>query len=182
MSRWKFIPKKVVHHCDDPEADATDFAHPAYWRGEDMGVFGATRRILEALAFGKQGGVTASPELNKARELVEECRELVYQAADALQWCSVSSDFALGGQARIGWTTVIEPVLRRYYLLDINLNKLQGELKEARSYAYKIMDPLNVPIRRLRTVNLRGVHCKWSAVRDRGSAPLVVLNPGCNGV
>jgi hypothetical protein len=41
--------------CDDPELDATDFAHPAWWRGNDAGCAAIVRRIEEILE-GKDTG------------------------------------------------------------------------------------------------------------------------------
>ena len=32
--RWRLI-KKIDKCWDDPQCDATDFAHPAWWRGEE---------------------------------------------------------------------------------------------------------------------------------------------------
>jgi hypothetical protein len=51
---------------NDPLLDGTDFAHPAYWRGQESGVDGACMRIEEVLDGKYSGaGVIAHPRLEK---------------------------------------------------------------------------------------------------------------------
>lgn len=57
-----------------------------------------------------------SPLLSIEVELEEVKRERD-QLLDALQWCSASSDFHVGGYARKGWLKVCAPLieLKPYY-------------------------------------------------------------------
>jgi hypothetical protein len=120
---WKFKPVKPQMRLpyDDPTADGTDYAHPAYWRGEDMGVYGTSYRVFEVLT-GEARGLTGCRELNKATLLIQDLRALAYAAIGALQWCSDSQDFAI--------KKVCEPVLRDYQRVDTCLNLLKVHLKE----------------------------------------------------
>jgi len=53
---------------DDPDDDCTDFAHPAYWRGEKDGVRGAVMRIRKVLNGEDDGsGVMGCEELEQLR-------------------------------------------------------------------------------------------------------------------
>jgi hypothetical protein len=56
---------------DDTPLDGTEFAHPAYWRGQESGVDGACMRIEEVLDGKYSGaGVLAHPRLeNLVRRL-----------------------------------------------------------------------------------------------------------------
>jgi hypothetical protein len=57
--------KRLLHDTDD----ATDGAHPAWWRGHDHGARAATEAILRALDGTDDGtGTLACPELQRARE------------------------------------------------------------------------------------------------------------------
>lgn len=67
---------------DDPELDATDFAHPAWWRGEKHGHFAAVRRLQEVLDGKDDGAGAMEEEIEKARRDIlalrnarEECEE-----------------------------------------------------------------------------------------------------------
>lgn len=53
---------------DNPEFDNTDFAHPAFWRGQDDGINGACR-VLEKVLDGKDdgGGAIGSKRLEDLR-------------------------------------------------------------------------------------------------------------------
>ena len=51
----KLVYVKLLTMPDDPEADCTDFAHPAWWRGEKYGVREAVRKVNEILD-GKDDG------------------------------------------------------------------------------------------------------------------------------
>jgi hypothetical protein len=61
---------------DDPELDATDGAHPAWWRGNDAGVAGACR-VLAAVLDGSDGGsgVVGFEPLEMLRGRLREQRE-----------------------------------------------------------------------------------------------------------
>jgi len=62
------ISRKVSGYKDDPEADGTDFAHPAFWRGQDDGVRGAVMRIRQVLDGKDDGsGVIGDEGLEKLR-------------------------------------------------------------------------------------------------------------------
>lgn len=51
---------------DDPNMDATDGAHPAWWRGEEYGAMSVARRVLEMLKPEAKGPYNFSaPELNE---------------------------------------------------------------------------------------------------------------------
>jgi hypothetical protein len=53
---------------DHPDWDATDAAHPAWWRGNDRGVQATAERIQSALDGSDDGsGVIGSKELERAR-------------------------------------------------------------------------------------------------------------------
>lgn len=79
---WKLKAELLI---DYPVNDATDAAHPAWWRGNDMGVASATRRIQKTLDGKDDGsGVIACPELEKARRDVLELRRLLEVAMKAL--------------------------------------------------------------------------------------------------
>lgn len=57
LERWNY---------DDPENDATDFAHPAWWRGNDHGVETVCQILLAVLDGSKKpGGRYASERLQK---------------------------------------------------------------------------------------------------------------------
>lgn len=38
--------------------------------------------------------------------------EAIGEYVDALQWCSGSEDFSVGGHARVGWEKIAEPLVR----------------------------------------------------------------------
>jgi hypothetical protein len=63
---------------DDPEADGTDNAHPAFWRGQDDGVRGATMRIMQAIEGRDDGsGVIGDEGLEKARRAILAMRKKI---------------------------------------------------------------------------------------------------------
>lgn len=71
MSKLKLIP-------DDPEADGTDYAHPAYWRGSDAGVRGAVMRIRQAIDGHDDGsGVIGDSDLEDVRRKILAMREQI---------------------------------------------------------------------------------------------------------
>ena len=58
---------------DDPEWDGTDYAHPAWWRGNDAGCNATVRRMLDALEGRDDGaGVLGSSEMERARRMILE--------------------------------------------------------------------------------------------------------------
>lgn len=62
-------PKPPSFIQDFPENDCTDFAHPAWWRGNDAGVAGAVRSIKDILDSKEIHGVCQQP-LQGIRERV----------------------------------------------------------------------------------------------------------------
>lgn len=70
---------------DDPENDHTDYAHPAWWRGNDVGCVMTTLRIKKALDGEDDGsGVIAAPELERVRRRVLCMRYWLTRATEAL--------------------------------------------------------------------------------------------------
>jgi hypothetical protein len=59
---------------DDPETDATDAAHPAWWRGNHSGSLGVTRALAKILKDGKIG-VFAHPEVEDLALKIDELRK-----------------------------------------------------------------------------------------------------------
>ena len=60
---------------DDPEMDATDFAHPAWWRGNDQGVIvlcGMINKILDGNDAGR--GTSREPWESTRRRLIQLAR------------------------------------------------------------------------------------------------------------
>jgi hypothetical protein len=76
----------------DPELDGTDYAHAAWWRGNDAGFAGASR-LFESALNEKPQGVVADVRVQRLREriwgLVEESRKhgerqkLIYMSAQS---------------------------------------------------------------------------------------------------
>jgi len=84
----EYVRKLYQKIKDDPELDATDFAHPAWWRGEEAGVRGVVRLLRKALK-GEPGGVTSvetglEPLRADIHRLVESVRDDI---ADAKSIC-----------------------------------------------------------------------------------------------
>ena len=68
---------------DDPEMDATDFAHPAWWRGNDQGVIvlcGMINKILDGNDAGH--GTSHEPWESTRRRLVALTRSSQTKDAD----------------------------------------------------------------------------------------------------
>lgn len=56
---------------DDPDADATDFAHPAWWRGQEYGVESCCRVIHEAMESGPpESGSSNCLALNRLKRKI----------------------------------------------------------------------------------------------------------------
>jgi hypothetical protein len=77
---WSILglgPKAV----DDPILDATDGAHPAWWRGDDHGAVMAAIR-LEKAVDGKDLGddVIGSPDIERVRRKILALRQSCHQA------------------------------------------------------------------------------------------------------
>ena len=60
---------------DWPAMDATDGAHPAWWRGDDHGVHAACVVLADVLANGHRGAF-ASPELEALARQLDALRTL----------------------------------------------------------------------------------------------------------
>lgn len=59
----------------NPELDATDAAHPAWWRGNDAGVKSAALIVLSLLDGQEpKGGTFALPDLNEIRDKIDHMR------------------------------------------------------------------------------------------------------------
>ena len=54
------LPDAPPSAVDNPDADATDAAHPAWWRGHDQGVW-STCELLTKTLDGVAGGVCREP-------------------------------------------------------------------------------------------------------------------------
>lgn len=68
----KQIKRWIQKHIgwDDPEFDSTDWAHPAWWRGDLHGLQSAAR-LIENIISGKEMGVGAMYEdADKLRQMV----------------------------------------------------------------------------------------------------------------
>lgn len=69
---------------DDPELDATDFAHPAWWRGEEHGVEMTVRALMRVLDEGHQG-TFGSPALETLAQRLSLLRDTEQRLRDALE-------------------------------------------------------------------------------------------------
>lgn len=82
------IPSKLQALRDDPESDATDAAHPAWWRGEEYGAFEMVRMVEKILAGQDSGcGMKGNAKVEKARRdlisLVTALRDAEAKLAEA---------------------------------------------------------------------------------------------------
>ncbi len=68
---------------DDPEWDGTDFAHPAFFRGEQYGGRGTVELILQTLG-GDSGGTCSNERLQLARDRITALLRERDQAREAL--------------------------------------------------------------------------------------------------
>ena len=85
---------------DDPQWDATDAAHPAWWRGNDHGV-AAVVQIINGTLDGKPPGTYGSADLTSAIRRVAEAR------ADGMREAGVTAEIAAERKRQIeeeGWT------------------------------------------------------------------------------
>lgn len=57
----KLLSRFMDNAVDDPMLDATDFAHPAWWRGNDHAFLQMTRKINEILDGKELGGWCREP-------------------------------------------------------------------------------------------------------------------------
>lgn len=60
---------------DNPGLDATDGAHPAWWRGEEYGAKSVVREMLKAFTGPRHDGKFSMPEMNELREKIWALRE-----------------------------------------------------------------------------------------------------------
>jgi len=68
--------KRLRLAWDDPEMDATDGAHPAWWRGNDAGVAGAVGIVTEALDEPLPlAGCVGGADLERVRQRIAALRE-----------------------------------------------------------------------------------------------------------
>jgi hypothetical protein len=72
------------HMPDLPEDDGTDFAHPAWWRGNDAGVIGAARVVERALQVDDWSGTVASSELQAVCDAITHLKARHKQALKLL--------------------------------------------------------------------------------------------------
>ena len=88
--RLKLATEEIVRvrlAYDDPSLDATDGAHPAWWRGCDHGVRKAAESIMEALGTPQPDRLTDPIEYVRQRvaALRERCRRLEADKASMLE-------------------------------------------------------------------------------------------------
>lgn len=69
------LAREALAGRDDPSMDATDYAHPAWWRGNEAGVLGAVSRIREAIEMDDGEGVLGGADLERLRRDVLAGRE-----------------------------------------------------------------------------------------------------------
>lgn len=69
---------------DDPEADGTDYAHPAWWRGQQDGVAGAAMRWREALEKPIPAAGVMHEPLETLRRDTERLRERLRLAEEVI--------------------------------------------------------------------------------------------------
>lgn len=96
---------------DNPENDATDFAHPSWWRGEKYGSIGVARRLQQTIDGKDDGTGTMQPEIEKPRRDILALRARLEAAENV---CEASHD-----------------------LLNIKLETLQAAHANARYEVYK---------------------------------------------
>lgn len=76
---------------DNPDTDGTDFAHPAWWRGNITGVEGAALYVENVLNGADVAGVCNSPRLQAVLERVAALR------GDDVAGCTVDLGMVKGG-------------------------------------------------------------------------------------
>lgn len=73
--------------ADNPEADGTDAAHPAWWRGHDAGCLHVTRKIQSALDGADNGtGTISHPEVEKLRREVLAMKAREAKLREGFKW------------------------------------------------------------------------------------------------
>lgn len=108
----RLVEKKVAEAIsarEDPQWDGTDFAHPAWWRGEKAGVAGACMRIRQALS-GDVAGVCQDP-LQAIR------MEVAALLAERNRWrrdCDANQDALIRLQANYQAACAGRDLLRRW--------------------------------------------------------------------
>lgn len=89
---WDDQQAEVERLRDDPECDATDLAHPAWWRGNDAGVHATVEVIRRVLDSGLDGGVSGYKPLQEIRERIERLRES-QRDTERLDWLDDRENF-----------------------------------------------------------------------------------------
>lgn len=80
------MPDNATLLPDDPEWDATDFAHPAWWRGNDAGADAVVRRLEKVLDGKDEGaGVLGGRKLEAIRRRLLGLLEMV-KRKEVLGW------------------------------------------------------------------------------------------------
>jgi hypothetical protein len=108
--RLKLATEEIVRvrlAYDDPSLDATDGAHPAWWRGNDAGVAGAVGIVNEALDGplplpGCVGGADLERVRQRVAALRERCKALE-EAGNRLDGWAARSDNTEAVEARDLW-------------------------------------------------------------------------------
>jgi len=91
LARYKFLIGKYQGQLaeleqlrkrpeDNPENDATDAAHPAWWRGHDSGGTGVALALIKVAVAGKTEGTFASSEVELAAGAIQDLRARLHIA------------------------------------------------------------------------------------------------------
>ena len=118
------------------EGDGTDAAHPAWWRGQDDGVRGATERVQHALDVDlslKQSGTIGYQPLQEVVEQVLALRRRVEEGALPVPLRS-DNDLNLQGGTVVGTTGHVT-------ITDEDWEEVQQELKSLRAWKAYVSSP-----------------------------------------
>lgn len=78
LTRLGSQPLADVILFNDPELDGTDFAHPAWWRGNEAGCLGTAERFQKILDGKDDGhGVISHPKLESVRRQILRLKKTV---------------------------------------------------------------------------------------------------------
>jgi hypothetical protein len=69
-----------IRETDDPEMDGTDFAHPAWRRGQEHGAWGVIRAVTETLDHGKGPGTYGYADLEALTQRIDRLRAALAEA------------------------------------------------------------------------------------------------------
>jgi len=72
--------RELLAAQDDPEADGTDAAHTAWWRGHDSGGTGVALALIKVAVAGKTEGTFASSEVELAAGAIQDLRARLHIA------------------------------------------------------------------------------------------------------